>query len=155
DWSINSIFQARSGQPFNVGVSGDVANIGGTGPAISNYERPNLVGNPIPAHQSAAMWFDPTAFQVPSGAFGNFQRNGLRSAAFYNVDLSLFKKVQFGAGRYVQLRVEAFNVFNIQNLAPPSAASATISQPLAAGTGAVTSIVGNPRQIQFAARFVF
>src|SRR5262249_43123158 len=73
DWSINSIFQARSGQPFNVGVSGDVANIGGTGPAISNYERPNLVGNPIPAHQSAAMWFDPTAFQVPSGAFGNFQ----------------------------------------------------------------------------------
>jgi len=155
NWSVNSIFQARSGQPFNVGISGDFANIGGTGPSITNYERPNLVGNPIPAHQTAAMWFDPTAFQVPSGAFGNFQRNGLRSAAFYNVDLSLFKNVPFGGARHLQLRVEAFNVFNIQNLGTPTAAQATIAPTLAAGTGAVTQIVGNPRQIQLGARFVF
>jgi hypothetical protein len=36
-------------------VNGDVTNIGGTGPAITNYERPNLVGNPIPANQTATM----------------------------------------------------------------------------------------------------
>jgi hypothetical protein len=155
NWSLNSIFQARSGQPFNVGISGDVANISGSLGTISNYERPNLVGNPIPANQSAALWFDPAAFQVPSGAFGNFQRNGLRSAAVYDVDLSLFKIVPTGGGRYFQLRFEAFNVFNIQNLGPPSAAQATIAPVVAPGTGAVTQIVGNPRQIQLAVRFVF
>jgi carboxypeptidase family protein len=150
NWSINSIFQARSGQPFNVGVAGDVANIGGTGPAISNYERPNLVGNPIPATQTAAQWFDPTAFAIPSGAFGNFQRNGLRSATVKNVDLSLFKNVPVNGNRVVQLRVEAFNVFNIQNFGVPS--GTTIGQ---AGAGAITSIVGTPRQIQIGARVVF
>jgi hypothetical protein len=150
NWSVNAIVQVRSGQPFNVGVAGDVANIGGTGPAISNYERPNLVGNPVPATQTAAMWFDPSAFTIPSGAFGTFERNGLRSAAVKNVDLSLFKNIPLNGGRVIQVRIEAFNVFNIQNLGVPS--GTTIGQ---AGAGAVTSIVGTPRQVQLGVRVVF
>jgi carboxypeptidase family protein len=150
DWSLNAIFQARSGQPFNVGVAGDVANIGGTGPAIANYARPNLVGNPIPANQTAAQWFDPAAFAIPSGAFGTFQRNGLRSPAFKNVDLSLFKNVPVSGTRIVQLRLEMFNVFNMINLGVPS--GTTIGQ---AGAGQITSMQGTPRQIQLGARFVF
>jgi len=132
NWSLNSIVQARSGQPFNVGVNGDVANIGGTGPAI-NYARPNLVGNPIPANQTPTMWFDPAAFAIPSGAFGNFPRNGLRSAAVRNVDLSLFKNVPVSRNRVLQLRLEAFNVFNIQNLGVPSGTTFGV-----AGAGLVT-----------------
>src|SRR5262249_22611135 len=118
-------------------------------------ERPNLIGNPIPATRNAKMWFDPTAFAVPSGAFGNFQRNGLRAANVRNVDLSLFKNVPFGSNRTLQLRVEAFNIFNIQNLGVPS--GTTIANPIAAGTGQVTSLATGttPRQIQLAARFVF
>jgi hypothetical protein len=153
NWSIQSIAQARSGQPFNVGIMGDVANIGGSGTAIQNYERPNLIGNPYPSNQSAKMWFDPTAFAVPSGAFGNFGRNGLRSANVYNVDLSLFRNVPFGGDKTLQLRIEAFNVFNIQNLGVPN--GTTIANPLPAGVGQVTSIIGTPRQIQLGARFVF
>jgi hypothetical protein len=150
NWSLNAIFQARSGQPFNVGVGGDIANIGGTGPAITNYERPNLVGNPIPANQTATMWFDPAAFTIPVGAFGNVTRNGLRSAAVRNVDLSLFKNVPLSDKRLLQLRLEAFNVFNIQNLGVPSGTTIGV-----AGAGAVTTIVGTPRQIQLGVRFVF
>lgn len=74
----------------------------------------------------------------------------LRSANVYNVDMSLFKKVRFGETKELQLRAEAFNVFNIMNLAVPSVT--TIGQT---GAGRITSIVGNPRQIQFGARFVF
>jgi hypothetical protein len=154
NWSLQAIAQARSGQDFNVGISGDTANIGGSGTAITNYERPNLVGNPYPSNQSAKLWFDPTAFAVPSGAFGNFERNSLRSAYYRNVDLSLFKNIPFGSNeRTLQVRIEAFNVFNIQNLGVPS--GTTIANPIPAGTGQVTSIVGTPRQIQLAARFVF
>jgi len=153
NWSLQTIAQARTGQAFNLGVAGDVANIGGSGTAITNYERPNQIGNPYPSNQSAALWFDPTAFAVPSGAFGNFERNSLRTHYYRNVDLSLFKNVPFGAARTLQIRIEAFNVFNIQNLGVPG--GTTISNPIAAGTGQVTSIVGTPRQIQLAARFVF
>jgi hypothetical protein len=111
------------------------------------------VGNPIPANQTAAMWFDPSAFQVPSGAFGSFTRNGLRSARVITADLSLFKNVPIRPARRLQLRIEIFDLFNTQNLAVPS--GTTISNPVQPGTGQVTSIVGNPRQIQFGARFVF
>jgi hypothetical protein len=159
NWSLNSIFQARSGQPFNIGVTSDVANIGGTGSSGLTYARPNLIGNPIPANQTATMWFDPSAFTIPSGSFGNFPRNALRSASVKTVDLSLFKNVPVHGvhgvhgvtgSRILQLRLEAFNVFNIQNLGVPS--GTTIGQ---AGAGQVTSIIGTPRQIQLGARLIF
>lgn len=58
----------------------------------------------------------------------------------------------------VQLRAEAFNVFNIQNLETPSAVTINSSGSLiAAGAGRVTSLAQGttPRQIQFGIRFLF
>src|SRR5947209_8240823 len=91
-------------------------------------------------------WFNPCAFTSPAGSFGNFGRNVLRSSSVYNMDLSLFRKIRFGEKKELQLRGEAFNVFNIMNLAVPSVT--TIGQT---GAGRITSIVGNPRQIQLGA----
>ena len=155
-WRINSIFQARTGQPFNIGVNGDVANIGGTGPAINNYERPNLTGNPIPAHQSASLWFDPKAFAIPNGAFGNFGRNVLRTANVWNEDASLIKNTSFGERMALEFRFEAFNVFNHANLGAPSTNQATIT-PSNAGVGRINSLAGGtaPRELQLAMKFVF
>ncbi|HEV2964162.1 MAG TPA: carboxypeptidase-like regulatory domain-containing protein [Candidatus Angelobacter sp.] len=149
----NYIFQARSGQPFNLNVNGDPASISGVNfGTLSGYARPNLIGNPIPGNQTADQWFDPNAFAVPSGSFGNFGRNGLRSAHVVNMDVSLFKNVPLGEKRQLQLRAEGFNVFNIQSLAAPTGAAATIGN---AQVGKITSIVGTPRQLQFGARFIF
>jgi hypothetical protein len=173
-WQVNYIFQARTGQPFNLNVSGDPANISGSIGSVTGYARPNLIADPFTAGPVAAnpdplcqktisqggraadavftatSWFNPCAFAAPTGSFGNFGRNVLRSANVYNVDMSLFKKIRIGEGKELQLRGEAFNVFNIMNLAVPSVT--TIGQT---GAGRITSIVGNPRQIQFGARFVF
>src|SRR5207244_7860784 len=107
NWQLSYIFQARSGQPFNLGVNaGDVANIGGSvinaqGVAVPNplsgYARPDLVpgANPIPGNRTRAMWYDPSAFSIPSGSFGNFGRNVLRTRPVWNVDFSLFKNFPF------------------------------------------------------------
>jgi len=62
-----------------------------------------------------------------------------------------FKRIPIGEGRDVQLRFEGFNVFNIMNLAAPSGLNISTK----AGLGAVTGIVGTPRQLQFGLRFVF
>jgi hypothetical protein len=49
NWQVNGIVQLRSGQPYNLSVVGDVANIGNT-LSFWNYARPNIVGDPHPAH---------------------------------------------------------------------------------------------------------
>jgi hypothetical protein len=68
------------------------------------------------------------------------------------MDLSLFRKIRITESKELQLRAEAFNIFNIINLGVPSIT--TIGQT---GAGRITSLVGNsnPRQLQLGLRFVF
>jgi hypothetical protein len=176
NWQVNYIFQARAGQPFNLNVGGDPALISGSIGSVTGYSRPNLIADPFVAGpvsanpdplcqktisqggraadavNTAATWFNPCAFTVPSGAFGNFGRNSLRSARVVNMDMSFFKRIQIKEGKELQFRVEAFNIFNIQNLAAPGSGNTTIGNN---GAGAITGIVGNPREIQFGLRFAF
>ncbi len=159
DWQVNYIFQARSGQPFNLNVGGDPADISGSIATVTGYSRPNIVpgANPIPAVQDASLWFDPNAFSIPSGQYGNFSRNVLRTSHVVNMDFSMFKGFKIGESREFQLRFEGFNVLNIQNLGVPATTtiSATPAANASAGVGRITSIIGNPRQIQFGGRFRF
>jgi hypothetical protein len=185
DWQINSIVQMRSGAPYNLVITGDLANLRGNGSSgPNNYLRPNLLAdpfvsgpvsaNPDPLCQrtisqggraadqvhTALTWFNPCAFGIPNntGAFGNLGRNAFRGPAVYNADFSLFKSFQIREGMKLQLRGEAFNVFNIQNLDTPSAVTINANATqIAAGAGRVTALAQGttPRQIQFGIRFVF
>jgi hypothetical protein len=143
NWQLNGIVQLRSGQPYNLAVSGDVANIGNT-LSFVNYARPNIIGDPTPAHRTLNQWFDPAAFSVPSFSFGDFPRNALRSASVYDADFSVFKNFPIGERFLVSFRAEFFNAFNIQNYGPPSATTIGV-----AGAGQVTSNVLPPREMQF------
>jgi Carboxypeptidase regulatory-like domain len=143
NWQVNGVIQLRSGQPYNLAVVGDVANIGNT-LSFVNYARPNIIGNPNPARRSLNKWFDPNAFAVPTFSYGDFGRNGLRSASVYNADISLFKSFPVGERVLLSFRAEFFNLFNIQNYAAPS--NTTIG---VAGAGQVTSNVLPPRVMQF------
>ena len=150
-WKLNSIVSVRSGQAFTPAVNGDTANIGGTGPQLSSYARPNIVGDPIPAQQTANLWFNPSAFAIPVGMFGTAGRNILRSSQVWNVDFSVIKKTPLGRweGKDMELRLEAFNLFNHVNLGVPAT---TIGQ---SNAGRVTSQVIAPRQLQLALKFNF
>jgi len=148
NWQTNAIVQLRSGQPFTVYVSGDVANIGNT---ISwfDYARANLVGNPKLSNGTSEEFFNTSAFAVPSFSYGNLGRNTMWSAPVYNADFSLFKNFVVREGMNLQFRGEFFNIFNIQNYAAPDS---LVGDP---GFGHVTSTVNNPRQIQLALRLTF
>ena len=183
NWQTNFIAQARTGAPFNLVVTGDLANLRGSGSsAPNNYLRPNQIADPYVAGPVAAnpdpncqktisqggraadetrtivSWFNPCAFTSPFGAFGNFPRNGLRGAPVYNVDFSMFKSIPVGEQFKVQLRMEAFNVFNIQSWDVPSTVTINSSgSTIAAGVGRITSLAQGktPRQIQFGLRLIF
>ncbi|HSE34060.1 MAG TPA: TonB-dependent receptor [Pyrinomonadaceae bacterium] len=180
NWQANYILQTRTGQPFNLQVTGDIANLRGSAPsAPGTYMRPNVIADPyapgpVPANPDPACqrtvadpnpgraaaqtrtrltWFNPCAFTIPTvGTFGNFGRNVLRGKAVFNTDLSLFKSFPIKEDMKLQFRMEMFNVFNIQNWDVPSALTINAANP-----GRITALAQGttPRQIQFGLRFVF
>src|SRR5437588_2548529 len=54
NWQLNYILQARSGQPYNLQVTGDVANLRGSAPNIGTYARPHVISDPFQAGPVAA-----------------------------------------------------------------------------------------------------
>ena len=73
NWQANTNIQIRSGQPYNIDVSGDVANVEApAGDSWFTYERPNRVANPKLSHPTKSMAFNTAAFVVPAtGTYGN------------------------------------------------------------------------------------
>jgi Carboxypeptidase regulatory-like domain/TonB dependent receptor-like, beta-barrel len=185
NWQANYILQARSGQPFNLIVTGDLANLRGSAPSgPNNYLRPNLLADPfVPgpvaanpdpncqrtisqggraadATRTIASWINPCAFGIPVGSFGNLGRNVFRGPAVFNMDFSMFKSIPVREGMNLQLRIEAFNVFNIQNWDVPANGNLTLNTnatTIAANVSRITSLAQGttPRQIQFGIRFNF
>jgi Carboxypeptidase regulatory-like domain/TonB dependent receptor len=144
-WQLNWSLIARSGQPFTPTVGGDPANLGHTG-----YARPNLVGDPNLENPTAERWFNAAAFAIPVNDFGNAGRNTLRAPGYWNVDLGLQRNIRVGPSRNLELRLEAFNVFNHINLGNPAVAidnAATVAR--------ITSMAGSPRQLQLGLRFTY
>jgi hypothetical protein len=103
----------------------------------------------LPAHQTAAQWYNPAAFAVPDGTFGNFGVGALHDQNFYNVDFSLIKHFRIAESKDLALRFEGFNVLNLQILGTPSA---TVNS---GNAGVITSLASTPRQLQMAAKFTF
>ena len=146
--------------------------------------RPNLIADPfvagpVPANpdgncqrtisqgglaadqvRTTASWINPCAFGIPNntGAFGNLGRNVFRGPAVFNMDLSLFKSFVLAEDMRLQLRAEAFNVFNIQNWDVPSVLTLNSNATtIAPNVGRITALAQGttPRQLQFGLRFVF
>lgn len=158
NWQLNYILSAHSGQAYSLGVNaGDPANIEGSLNTLSGYARPNVIGNPYAGPLPPDVEFNPAAFSIPQGAFGNFGSDVLKAPGVLNMDISLFKNIPLGSSetRSLQVRFEAFNAFNIQNWGVPS--GTTIGVPGNVGVGLVDSLAYGtlPRQFQFGARIVF
>jgi hypothetical protein len=147
NWQVNMILVAESGTPVVIAVPGDVANIGAGG--FKAYARPDLVGDPQLSDPTADRWFNTAAFAIPNLAFGNAERGLVRNPGYWAADLSLFKNIPIGQRASLQLRLEAFNAFNVQNLANPDA---NIRSP---NFGRITNIRGAPRNLQFGVRVAF
>lgn len=156
-WEVNELFRARSGLPLNVIItrSGTTVPDGNTA-----SQRPDIVpGVSIyPAHQDPSDWLNLAAFTTPKpGTFGNAPRNVARGPNFWQDDLALDKDIALREGLRLNLRAEAFNVFNRAQYGSPSI---NISSP--ASFGLITTLVnagmtgsGTPRDLQVALRLFF
>jgi hypothetical protein len=76
------------------------------------------------------------------------KRNALRGPGFWNVDLGLYKNIQFSENYRLQLRAEFYNAFNHANMfVDGSSADNSAGEVLGFKTGR--------RNIQLAAKFIF
>jgi hypothetical protein len=146
-WQLGGIFEASSGVPFSVIISGDPLLLGNTDP----FGRPSRLngpgcdhpvnpGNPFNYIKIECFGLPQQPPGVPAGVcqpfaadpnnpptscanlLGNSGRNQLNGPGLINFDVSLFKNMKFkriSENFTAQFRVEFFNLFNHPNFSPP------------------------------------
>jgi len=182
-WQLGGIFEASSGVPFSVIITGDPLMLGNTDP----FGRPDRLkgagcsnpinpGNPLnyiklqcfglpQRPPSLSTTVCPPFPNDPTGTscqylLGNSGRNQLTGPGLINFDMSLFKNMKFtriSENFNAQFRVEVFNIFNHPNFSPPVDNNALFDSTGArlAGAGAITSTVTTSRQIQLALKLIW
>jgi hypothetical protein len=158
NWTFQGIYNVRTGNPFTPTISGDRAL------TDSRTQRAELVpgANPnLPSDRyrvdKVNEWFNTAAFTQPAyGTYGNASRNMLYGPAYTQINFSLRRQVHLYENIRMQLRADAFNVFNTPNLAQPQS-SFSASTTTATNVGQILSTVGtngaattNGRRIQLA-----
>jgi hypothetical protein len=146
-WQANGIIQGQTGFPLTVVEPTNVS-------LTSLTNRPNMTCDPNEGgSRTTAQWFNTGCFQrltlaANAGQVGNEPRNAVRGPGFNRTDLSLFKNFAMAGAHQLQLRVEAFNVFNQERFGQPgnTLGSATF--------GAITS-ADDGRIVQLGIKYTF
>jgi len=151
NWEVTGILTVQSGRPFTVALvpEFDNSNTGRSSLGFGANDRPNLVASTQVSNPGPSQWFNTAAFAVPAyGSFGNAGRNILEGPGYANMNLAVLKHLRVNARAKLQLRLEAFNLFNRTNFNLPDnfLGSPTFGQILSAGS---------PRRLQLGARVLF
>lgn len=166
-WKLAAIGQLRSGTPLTLFVGANRSRSRWS-PSIGpgqGFDRPSLAPGYTTrsaVHGTPDQWFDPAAFELqPAGTFGDLGRGALYGPDLRTLDLALskrFSSTRLGPSGHVELRIEAFNVFNRANFGIPSlqafAGLADGEQPLPT-LGRIRQTVTSARQIQLGLRVQF
>ena len=143
-WQMQGIMIFRSGVPYTVTMSRDVANTGVGG------QRPNRIGSGVSATPTLAQWFNPADFvAAPNFTYGNAGLRILPPDILRTIDFSLFKQFQISERSKLQFRWEVFNLPNTPSFAAPNSTLDTST------VGRVTSTATAPRQMQVALKLTF
>jgi hypothetical protein len=157
-WQLSGLFRWTSGFPFSVGNGYAWASDWNYSGLAQMVTKPKT-GAFVQSDGSVSVFADPVAAQSDfinpfPGQSGS--RNVLRGPGFVGLDLGLSKRWNLPLEHQsLQFRWEVFNVpnqvrFNVQSVTnPPS------FQQVPSAFGAYTSLLTNPRVMQFALRYEF
>jgi hypothetical protein len=157
DWQLSGIASFISGSPLAVGYSTTTA-VDTTG-SPTDGARINVMGNPVlpKSERTFSRNFDTTVFRLPAkGTYGNSARTVIRGPGINNWDVAVFKNFPIHEPFRLQFRAEFYNFFNHTQFS----ALDTTARFDPAGNQVNTRLgefttARNPRQIQFALRFMF
>jgi hypothetical protein len=159
DWQVGLILVARSGSHITPTVNGDNALtnqpqraviVPGVDPYLPEDQRVWVVNDA--GFRTRMPWLNPAAFTLNSpGFWGDAPRNMLTGPSFWNADLAFSRNINLPQGRRIEVRVEAFNVFDTVNWGNPSIQAGSTN----VNNGHVTSTTGSARIMQFAVKYGF
>jgi hypothetical protein len=150
-WQVDAINTVYSG-PFLSVTSGKDPALNG-----DNAEDADLIGNtkipgPRTKAQQIAQWFNIAAFAQPAtGTFGTAGKGIMNGPGYWDMDFGLYKVFSFNERFKLQIRGQAYNVFNHVALGNPTTT-------LSSGTfGRITGTNGiyAPRVMELGAHLVF
>ena len=159
DWQVGLIVVTRSGVPITVGQANDNNLTGGVQrgqivPGVDPY-LPEAERTWIPdtgGFNTRMNWFNVDAFTTnPIGTYGDSPRGHLTGPMYWNTDIAFSRLLRLGGSRTLEVRLEAFNLFDTVNWAAPSLEVGATSL----NNGKVTNTSGDPRIMQFALKYAF
>jgi hypothetical protein len=155
DWQVSGIITAQTGPPFTPQVSGDISH------TQEGDDRPNLVGNPIPAKQTPNQWVLASAFSTPAPyTFGDAGRNSLTAPGLASWDFSVSRHFRLTEGTALEFHADIFNLLNRANFDVPQSDLASpsfgkIFNTVQAVAGFASGGPGDPREVQLGLKLSF
>ena len=161
DWQFAPLVHASSGQPLNVttGKDNSLTGLGNDRPVqlMADVYAPNRGCSGAPCVQ----WINPAAFQPNAlGTYGNVGRNELRGPSTVNFDVAISRLFKFSDRFNLQVRADAFNVFNHTNfvgaISPAGQPGfSTMSTGLSSSNFGQVQAAFDPRILQFSMKLYF
>ena len=158
-WQVSGIVTLAAGNPVNLTVSFDRANLDLSRPAEQN---PNLNSgannNPVldNGRNPDKYWSSDSFSLHPAGVLGDLGRNTGTGPGMANFDFSLLKNFSVMEDASIQFRAEFFNIFNRTNFRNPRARIFTNARGRPSGSfGRITGTATTNRQIQLGLKFLF
>jgi Carboxypeptidase regulatory-like domain/TonB dependent receptor-like, beta-barrel len=148
-WDVSGLFSRQSGMPLAVTLSG--------GNIWNGTQRPNLIGDPStsgPITSRLNNYFNADAFsRPPTDVPGTAPRTlNYRGPAVQIFDAAVMKNIAVGAGRRVEVRIEAQNVLNYPIFSDPTG---TATEFGSTAFGQITSTKVGPRQMMLGFKYHF
>ncbi len=148
-WQVSGITRYQTGAPVTI-----------LGNTSIGARRADYAGGDIYADErinpttGVVQWINPAAFTAaPEGRRGNSERGQVRGPSYYVWDISLRKEFRISGDVRMQIQADFFNAFNRVNWGNPNnSQTPNLSN---SGFGTITSITGQPRNIQLGARIMF
>jgi hypothetical protein len=156
-WQLSGITRASTGFPVTLSTDDDNSLQGSNPNGVNNryIDLPDVVPGALEINHHPANgkpYFNTALFSKNAlGTPGDAKRRYFSGPGAFNTDLALLKSVRITEGKSLQLRLEAFNVFNHSQFFGPSAVNGDYSSPL---FGQVVQ-AAPPRLLQLAAKFTF
>jgi hypothetical protein len=156
-WSISGTTRFSTGFPVTLFDDSDRSLLGTLGNGVNNQllDTPQLSPGPLqinsnPRDGNAA--FNTSLFATETlGQLGNAPRRFFHGPGILNFDMQVSKTLRLTESKSLDIRVEAFNVFNHAQFYGPSSVNGEVNDP---NFGSVVSAAA-PRLLQVAAKFHF
>ena len=157
-WQIAPIVSIHSGAPLTISSGNDNA-LTGTADQWASLALPSAV---YASNKGTGTmnWLNANAFVQPAdGTYGNVSPGNIKGPGYFDIDIALSRIFKLRERYSIELRGEAFNLFNHVNPGDPTTTTgaliggvdATLSD---SNFGQITSAL-DPRILQIAAKFTF